>query len=70
MKNFVDLIVMVMTVCAIIVVGLVVVTLPFAFLGFILLAAANVFSAGVIITYFNSAIVGFVASMIIGMMSD
>jgi len=46
-----------------------VLTLPFAFIGFILLAAANVFSAGVTITYLGSAVVGFAASILIGLMS-
>ena len=47
-----------------------VISLPFAFIGFIVLAAANVFSAGVVITYFSSCVVGFVASIIIGILSN
>ena len=55
---------------AAIVLVLLLVSTPFAFLGFILLAAANVFSASVTITYFGSFVVGFVAAILIGLISN
>jgi len=47
-----------------------VISLPFAFIGFILLAAANVFSAGVTITYITSAVVGLAAIVLVGIFSS
>jgi len=70
MREVFDFALLVVAVCVVVVLALAVVSLPFAFLGFILLAAANVFSAGVTITYLGSAVVGFAAAIIIGLVSN
>lgn len=39
-------------------------TLPFAFLGFVVFSFVNIFNAGIDVTYFNSFIGGFVFVLI------
>jgi len=70
MKELFDFSVIVLGMCTLLILALAVMTLPFAFIGFILLAAANVFSAGVTITYLGSFVVGFAASILIGLISN
>jgi len=44
-------------------------SLPFAFLGWLIMAFSNIFGAGILITYGSSVIVGLVSTLVIGMLS-
>jgi len=70
MRDFFDFALLVVVVCMVITLAFAIVSLPFAFIGFIFLAAANVFSAGITITYISSVVVGLAALILISLFSN
>jgi len=70
MNSLAELLGMVVFVICMIFIAFGVISMPFAFIGFILLAAANVFSAGVTITYMSSAVIGLAAVILVGIFSS
>jgi len=54
----------------IVIIALLLITLPLAFLGWIVLLAINIVGGTVVITYLNSFIIGFVLSLIFNLFSN
>jgi len=67
MQNIGEFLGLIVLICAGVILAIFLASLPFAFLGWLIMAFSNIFGAGIAITYSSSAIVGLVSALFIAL---